>query len=299
MLAKVIRTMKRPERPHLVLFPGALGDAVCVEPAIDFLARSREVIVHARGAAAEVAALFPARPHVRSLDSVEVARLFGRDDDARTAAWLAGYERIVSFTGAAVPQLVRRLDATGRALCAPFPRPPLETHAADLFLRAVSGDPDAVARAPRIELPEPVVRDPRRLVLLPGSGGRGKRAPTELFAALARRWHDAGGDVVVVLGPAEAGEDGGWSALGEEVRPDSIAGLAGTLAAAGAFAGNDAGPSHVGAALGIAGVVFYTTTGPAAFGPRGPDVAALLVPKDTPPRETAAQAWRILRAHLP
>lgn len=142
--------MKAHPEPTLVLFPGALGDAVCLEPAIAFLAESAPVTLHARGGAAEVAALYPSSVTVRSLDAVEIARLFAPSDDPRTAAWLDGFARIVSFTGAEVPAVVRRLEATGRGLVARFPRPPLNQHAADLFLHAVGADPERTRRVPRL-----------------------------------------------------------------------------------------------------------------------------------------------------
>ena len=238
---------------HLVLFPGALGDAVCLEPAIAWLARSGPVTIHARGAAAEVAALFPARPRVRSLDAIELARLFSPEHDDRTDSWLAGYARIVSFTGAGVPQVAKRLAATGRAVCAAFPRPPLAVHATDYFLRVASGDPVASAPEPRLELAGRAAPAGRVLVLLPGSGGRDKRGPAALFATLAARWRAAGGDVHVVLGPAEEGEDDAWREVGSVLRPAGIVSLASHLATASAFAGNDTGPSHAAAALGVPG----------------------------------------------
>src|SRR5690606_31048358 len=79
----------------LLLFPGALGDAVCVEPAVAWLATRGPVTFLARGAAAEVAALFPARPTIGSIDDLRVARLFApkaAGDDA--PAWLAAFERV-------------------------------------------------------------------------------------------------------------------------------------------------------------------------------------------------------------
>jgi hypothetical protein len=293
--------MKPPVTSQLLLFPGALGDAVCVEPATAWLARRGPVTLYARGAAAEVARLFPARPHVCSLDAVEVARLFAPEDDPRTASWLARHDRIVSFTGATVAHVRHRLAATGRAVCAPFPQPPLPAHAADTFLRAASGDPDALAPAPRLVAPGGVAKVASRLVVLPGSGGRGKRAAAWLFAAIARRWCEHGGEACVVLGPAEEGEDRSWQELGAVVRPGSIAALAGTLASAGAFVGNDAGPSHVAAALGVVGVVLYTATEPHAFGPRGDRVVAVRVADPDPSADAPAlaAAWRILRAQLP
>lgn len=282
-----------------MLFPGALGDAVCLEPAMAWLAARLHVTLHARGGAAEVAALYPAPVTIRSLDGVEVARLFAPADDPRTSAWLDGFARIVSFTGADVPGVASRLAATGRATVVRFPRPPLPEHAADLFLRVVGGDPARTSAVPRL-----VARDAHLpgggaplLVLLPGSGGRAKRAPSALHASLAVGWRRAGGAVAVVLGPAEEGEDDDWTGVGAVVRPASVAELARLLAGAAAFVGNDAGPSHVAAALGTPGVVFYATTAPGHFGPRGARVSVV----ELTDGEAAAveAAWRRLRRRLP
>lgn len=284
----------------LVLFPGALGDAVCLEPAIAHLAASMPVTLHARGGAAEVAALYPDPVTVRSIDSVEIARLFAPDDAPDVAAWLDGFARIVSFTGADVPAVVRRLQATGRAVIVRFPRPPLSEHAVDLFLRAVGAEPGTTRSVPRLGPPELAARGeaPPLLALVPGSGGRAKRAPLEVPASLAQRWRDGGGEVVTLLGPAEAGEDASWHRLGRTVRPDSVAELARELAAAEAFVGNDAGPSHVAAALGRPGVVLYATTDPGSFGPRGDGVTAV-APSSGGWSLAIEAAWRALRGRLP
>jgi len=281
----------------VVLFPGALGDAVCLEPALAALAATGPVTLYARGAAAEVAALFPDRPRVRSLDAPEVARLFAPQADAAGDRWLEEFARIVSFTGAHVPEVVTRLDATGRATLVPFPRPPLASHAADYFLRAVSGDPTSQARAARLRAPELAegTGAPFALVLLPGSGGRAKRAPMELYMALASRWRAAGGAVDVLLGPAEAGEAHAWRDLGRVCEPATIAELAAHLARAAAFAGNDSGPSHVAAALGRPGAVLFTSTADADFGPRGSGVLA--VPCDQDRSAALEAAWASLRPH--
>lgn len=287
-------------KPTLVLFPGALGDAVCLEPAIAFLAESAPVTLHARGGAAEVAALYPSSVMVRSLDAVEIARLFAPSDDPRTDAWLDGFARIVSFTGAEVPAVVRRLHAGGRGVVARFPRPPLDEHAADLFLRAVGADPKRMRRVPRLAAPPTDARDDALplLVLLPGSGGAAKRAPRDLHAALAGRWRAGGGEVTVVLGPAEEGEDDRWRAAGRVARPESVARLAALLAGASAFVGNDSGPSHVAAALGTPGVVVYAHTVPGHFGPRGSEVTSVSL--DAADVGAATETvWRALRVRLP
>jgi hypothetical protein len=281
----------------LVLFPGALGDAVCLEPTIALLARAGPVTVHARGAAAEVAALYPARPLVRSLDGVELARLFSLTDDPCTGEWLESYQRVLSFTGVDVPQVVRRVQAAG-GVCARFPRPPLDAHATDLFLRAARGDASADGAQPRLTLPDTATgaRDGHTLILLPGGSSTAKRAPRELLAALATRWRDRGGAVDVLLGPAEGAEDDFWRSAGRVLRPDGVAALAARIAAGAAFVGNDSGPSHVAAALGVPGVVLYAATLPEHYGPRGAAIASLRLSTGS---DLVDAAWAVVRGHLP
>jgi len=286
------------EPPHgtLVLFPGALGDAVCLEPAVAWLARTAPVTLHARGAALEVAALFPARPELRSLDAPDVARLFASQDDPEVTRWLARYARVVSFTGAAVPHVAMRLRAAG-AVVAPFPRPPLARHATAVMLCAV-GAPDDPLPVPRLVVPDPPGRSARTgrpvLALLPGAGAPVKRAPRALLASLAARWAEGGGAVEVLLGPAEESEAADWRPLGEVRSPRTVADLARALCGARAFAGNDSGPSHVAAALGVPGVVLFAATRPADFGPRGAGVVWLRVAE-----ATASALWHAVCGALP
>jgi len=293
MLAKEREGLKRPAETaddaadaSLVLFPGALGDAVCFEPTVAALARSARVALYARGGAAEVAALFPAAPEVRSLDAPEIAHLFAplaRPEDAGEdpeLAWLDRAGRVVSFTGAGEPAVRARLAARcPNAVVVPFPRPPLALHASDYFLRHATGDPAAVAPPPRLVPPADAaaalgaclreLHGDRLLLVHPGAGAPGKRAPRELLVALAARWRRAGGAVVVALGPAERAERDEWSDVGDVVVPASVAALAGAIAAAAAYAGNDSGPSHVAAALGVPGATLFVAGDPSAFGPRG------------------------------
>lgn len=254
-----------------MLFPGALGDAVCLEPSVAWLARQGPVSVWMRGPAAEIATLFPARPHIDSLDRAECARLFspleGRAPDR--PSWLRPFGRIVSFTGGGSPDALARLDAAG-ADVHPFPARSGSEHAADEMLRRVSGvaSEAAVPRLDRSSLGRAI---PGRLVVHPGSGGEAKRAPRELFRALARDWAAVSGrEARVVLGPAEAAELGWWESSGllTAVPRDAVS-LARELAGGSAYVGNDSGPSHVAAAVGTPGVVLFRTSEPERFGPRG------------------------------
>lgn len=286
-------------RRSLVLFPGALGDAVCLEPVVAWLARTGPVEVAARGAAAEVADLFPARPRVSSLDRLEVARLFAPRTADPPDRWLDRYARVVSFTGAKSEEVRARLSARAGAILAPFPRRDGATHAIDEMLAAVAGADAAGGAVPTLALPHPVDRRPGRMVLHPGAGASAKRPPEALLRELARRWRRAAGrSVEVLLGPAEAGEDGSWRGLGVVARPGTVEEMARRIAAADVYVGGDTGPSHVAGALGVHAVVLFVATSPARFGPRGRGVRALDLrgPGNGDGRETA---WAALASELP
>ncbi len=124
----------------------------------------------------------------------------------------------------------------------------------------------------------------RPVVLLhPGSGGRVKCWPLAAFRAVARRLR-AGElgletEPVFVLGPVEleiwpAAEiamlRGEFPVLAPE--PDE---LPRHIAAAAAYVGNDAGPTHLAALLGTPTVALFGPTSAAVWRPRGPRVAVL------------------------
>jgi ADP-heptose:LPS heptosyltransferase len=314
MLADHVDGLKPPRGPRatgtrtLLLFPGALGDAVCAQPAMAALATSGPLTLYARGAAAEVARLFPEPPAtVSSLDAPEVASLFApravRDD---APAWLSRFDRVVSFTGASDPAVRARLESTGHAVVCPFPRDATGPHASDVFLRGATDAPEARAATPRLAAPSATkgtaVRAVRRsrspvLVVHPGAGAPAKRCPEAILGAIVARWRrETGGDAIVLLGPVEAGEAGRWSAIATVALPDDVADLAAALALASAYVGCDSGPSHVAAALGVAGVALFVRDEPVAFAPRGPRMSALRV---ATARDPAEAAWHALRRRLP
>lgn len=255
----------------LVLFPGALGDAVCLEPALRWLAKRGPVEFWARGGALEVARSFPSAPALGSLDGPEVAGLFAPlNGEASAPTWLRPWSRVVSFTGARSEELRARLAAAGNAAVFPFPRIDGDGHAIDEMLRAVSAGRGELGGVPKLlRAIGPAVAG--GLVIHPGSGGTAKRAPRGLFREVAERWVEAGREVRVVLGPAEAAEDG-WGEVAAVVRPPSVDRLVNELARAGVYLGNDSGPSHVAAALGVPSVVLFRASRPERFGPRGPGV---------------------------
>ncbi|HAU37924.1 MAG TPA: hypothetical protein DCX07_09440 [Phycisphaerales bacterium] len=111
----------------------------------------------------------------------------------------------------------------------------------------------------------------------PGSGGREKCWPLERFRELARR---VGGQCLFLLGPAECDR---WptreiEALGREfptLANPPLGALAGVLAGAAAYAGNDSGVSHLAAAMGTRTLALFGPSRADHFAPVGPAVTVL------------------------
>jgi heptosyltransferase-2/heptosyltransferase-3 len=99
----------------------------------------------------------------------------------------------------------------------------------------------------------------RVLLVHPGAGGAAKRWPAHGFAAVTAA---TGATVVVHEGPADADAVRAYRACARQpalalVQPE-LPVLAGALAIAGAYIGNDSGVSHLAAAVGTPSIVLFT-----------------------------------------
>ena len=123
--------------------------------------------------------------------------------------------------------------------------------------------------------------DPSLVVIHPGSGGAAKCWPASDFAAVARRLVEAGRRVRVTLGEVERermpdADAAAFESAGAEVSwPGDLLGLLDAVLPASAFVGNDSGPGHLAAAVGVPTVSIFTATDPAVWRPTGPDVTVL------------------------
>lgn len=119
-----------------------------------------------------------------------------------------------------------------------------------------------------------------------GAGAHAKRWPLEHFLALAAALEQTGTDVILIAGEAEA----------EQLSPDlraqleraggrfifELAELADLLRTARLIIGNDSGPAHLGAQLGIPVLALFGPTDPGQWGPVGPAVHVLAPPSPCP-----------------
>ena len=144
--------------------------------------------------------------------------------------------------------------------------------------------PDAWTQSARAELAALGVAPETSCVAIhPGSGSPDKCWPIERFIALAQLVEQAGRKAVFVLGPVEMER---WpERLTGQLRRQftalvcpPLSQLAGLLALADGFVGNDSGPAHLAAAVGARTVVLFGPTAPAHFAPLGPAVRVIAAP---------------------
>jgi ADP-heptose:LPS heptosyltransferase len=279
----------------LVIFPGALGDLICLIPTLRALARQ-----HARAplelmARAELARFATGRlgvSHGHSIDRREVAQLFavaaGRIA-IEALAFFGSFAQVYSFFAADDGNFRSALDAaTGsRASYLPF-RPPAAEHVAAGYLREIAreigtdvGEELAKGLDCSFELfREDLDRAEDRLaglglevgkyaLILPGSGSIAKNWPADNFVALAEALTSRIRPLVV-LGPAEMGLEPIFSARRLPVVANlELAEVAALARLAGCFVGNDSGVSHLAAAAGARGVAIFGPTDPARWRPLG------------------------------
>jgi ADP-heptose:LPS heptosyltransferase len=160
--------------------------------------------------------------------------------------------------------------------------PPVGLHQA-AWLAGGAWSPDTVQVPLLSVMAKP---DAPQVLLFPGSGGLRKCWPSDHYADLGRRLTSRGLDVAVVLGPVELDRGPGPERF-TGLRVFEAPGLAETAAlCAGAeiVVGNDAGTTHLAAAVGARGLVLFGPTDPVRWRPLGdrfsvlgPDLSALTV----------------------
>jgi len=294
----------------LVIFPGALGDFVCVLAAIEALATRHRSCAIELMARAELARLAVGRTAVvrgHSIDAPHVSALFSESGSATFEAreFFVGYERIYSFFASSDANFRARLAAATGGKVSFHPFRPLDDgandpHIAAAYLRSI-GEAGAPMH-PRSEPTRDDLRaaadaianarcDPTNLIaIFPGSGSPAKNWPLDKFATLARILLERS-SVLFVLGPAESAMEQTLRECELSVLKDLELGtVAGIARLAVGFVGNDSGVSHLAAAADAPGVVIFGPTDPQRWRPLG-KIAVL--GQDETPEQVAAALVRI------
>jgi ADP-heptose:LPS heptosyltransferase len=281
----------------LVIFPGALGDLMCLMPALVAISRRHPGASVELMARFELARLVVGRSVVvrgHSIDAREVGELFVDETSGGARRFCGDFDRIYSFFASDDSRFRARLAAAtdGEVSFHPF-RPGGEGHVSAGYLRAIGEasfpvdarlepTPDDLEAAARV-LAESQCDSSNLIVIFPGSGSLGKNWPADRFSALAATLASESGILryadsalndkacAVILGPAETSIEPVFRKAGVPVLKGlDLPTVAAIARLASVFVGNDSGVSHLAAAVGAAGVVIFGPTDPARWRPLGP-----------------------------
>lgn len=268
--------------PLLALFPGGLGDFLCCWTALDAL-RQRDGLALTLAARGAWLALIPpdlARP--LSIERREIADLFGSEPLARgTRALFGGFARVESWTGFGNATFARRLiEASGATVHVHrFDGFAAGEHAAHYYARCLGVTPrlrplaiSAAAADWAAALWHAHGLGERVLVVHAGSGSARKN--WEGSPPLAAAWRADGGQVVALIGPAEA-ERPAPIVADLSLRDQPLDRIAALLRRAHRFLGNDSGISHLAGLVGARGVAVFGPTDPRTWAPLGDGIRVL------------------------
>ena len=314
------------ETEILLIRVGGLGDLVVSLPSIALVRRLSPGAALTLVARPEYGALLKAGGLVDEVvpaGSRRFAFLFG-DPRAYTPddeEWLLRYGLIVAWRQKAGPFPLEAWGGPGkgRVLIVSSPerseRPISRAFFDDTF-RALAGpgaDPPAFDDCARLELSAAQREDGRRYfgypgsgggtrpaVIHPGSGGAGKRWPLDRFLEVAGRLAGRGVAGVIITGESE---EGLRAALREAALPDGwtwsssppLNALAGLLAGAAVYLGNDSGVTHLAAACGAPTVALFRRDLEPLWRPFGP---ATVLAADTPAAIPLEAVWAAVLARL-
>jgi heptosyltransferase-3 len=308
--------MSSSPRNIAVLRNGAIGDFVVTLPAISGL-----------GAAYPDAALrLIGRPSIASLshcptildiNNATFASLYSPGDlPELTRRIFADLDIILAYAVDDEGQLEGRLqEIVPGTVLVHDPRPPLSVHIVDHLLDPLIqlGIP-VTHPEPRIQLQADdevyaaeIWRDrhlKHPLVLIHiGSGGIGKCWSISKFHSLAERLTQEGIGTLILQGPVEL--ERSESDTTEEtclLVPPSLLDLAGLLASADLFIGNDSGPGHIAAAVGIPTLTLFGPTDSHRWKPRSDLARCITAPHSDlcrlPVDNVYESAVEILHTHV-
>jgi heptosyltransferase-3 len=280
----------------LLIRPGALGDTILSLPLLKSI---REKNPEANIVFAGTGAYKSLCPEWVSFEAVDSRRWSWLFDDAppgSKAPFSAAYV-VLRNPGT----VLRNLDAAGvKSVFHSSSSPEPGIHLVESIHKSLKLD--IPARTP-ILLTEPAPRRVNRIWLHPGSGGKSKCLPLDVWIDLIHRLRASmKARLAVTIGEADdfVIADSSWTRLIslpdlDLFHSQPLERLRAELHDSMVFMGNDSGISHFAAALGVPSVVLYVTTDPNQWSPWVPEEDLLIFDRraDEEPLETGSTAQRI------
>jgi hypothetical protein len=240
--------------------------------------------VAARGESLELAQLLPFVDKVSSLEGRPFSLLFSvlEQSSEELLQFFLSASIVFSWYGASHPEVMQNLHlaTSGSVRSFEFFSGQEDCHATAYYLRclgvrtfrcaSISVGEEAQQWLDRYWEGQKWSLTSRTLIIHPGSGGRRKRWQQKGFAQVARWWKGRrGGQVIILLGPAEGHERVQWQNVGDVVDSLSLGQVATLLSRADLYLGNDSGVSHLAGAVGARGAVIFGPTRPHQWRPLG------------------------------
>jgi ADP-heptose:LPS heptosyltransferase len=286
--------MSKWNKPRIaVLFPGALGDFICLLPTLHALAVDARVEIFAKTEFADIVA---PEMQLSALERYEINRLYvaGAAFERQVQDFFSAYDYVYSWMGEGVDVFASELGrlAPGRALLFAFRGASSANstmHQVDYYLSCLGLSP---SHSPVVKIPlrpEAIqwseaycdghgLKEKSVLVLAPGSGAREKNWPAAYFSVMARWWRErTRGEAIVLLGPVEQ-ERGGCDRLADDfisARNLNLGQVAALLSRGDLYIGNDSGMTHLAAAIGVPTVALFGPSDERRWVPRGAKVLLL------------------------
>ncbi|MDZ4733330.1 MAG: glycosyltransferase family 9 protein [Nitrospirota bacterium] len=287
-------------RTIVLIHPGGLGDVLLAVPA---MARLRARFPHHRlvlCAEDQIARLLLACRIIDAWTSVQgraCAELFAGADQVtgQVQIWLEGCDLAIGWMQDLGGKLSETLKAVGVReviVKSPFSTSIRATHQRDRFLEAINEAPFDDAEDVRLAPTELLHRLGRAcleaaglsigeslVVIHPGSGSAHKCVAPELLANVVGALQISGATPVILEGPAD--REPVERVLQSCVTPPTVLqGLdvrtvAGVLAQARLFVGQDSGVTHMAGLMGVRTVALFGPTNPARWAPRGTHVTVV------------------------
>jgi heptosyltransferase III len=287
-------------RPYATIFhQAALGDFVLLLPVMRSLSLAGwSLRVVAPRQKAELARSFVEDVQAIDIDTRRFTLLHGPwrgevDDhsavDPDLRSLLTGSDILISFVSDGSDNWARNVRAIvpGKRIFFVKPRP--QEHGEHAWTSHITQWHRWQLSAQGLSLSQPPAPDARvniagPIVIHPGSGGENKRWPIERFEALLDTAIDRNRSVCVVLGEVERERWRPdllkkWLDRYPIKMPESLAQLTAALADARLFIGNDSGPTHLAAPMGLPTLALFGPSSPTLWAPRGPLVTVLAPPQ--------------------
>lgn len=255
-----------------VFHAGALGDFITCLPAMNRFTKitsGAEHILAANPETGRFACECAGFDEFRDVSAPSSAFLFG-DNQKQLTTFLSKFRSALLFTNNThLAAAAEKADLKPLLVQPPFPNKIISIHQyhSSLFESCQTDFGLDIPSQIMLKSMDIIPEESRYAVIHAGSGSIKKNWPEENYLRLADRLRDDGFEIVWITGPAE--KRGNHPCQDKICRNLPLSLLAAVISRSRLYVGNDSGPTHLSAALGIPTVVIFGPSNPRIWKPAG------------------------------